>query len=244
MTGTSVTAGSGTSGRGEIRFGRLPATVALQIREPGSAITHFAGLILVMTGAGPLLMRAELFGNTTTVVSMLVFLLTSSALYAASTVYHTVVLEEKKTRIFKKLDHMMISVMIAGTYTPVCLCVLKEGTGAILLASIWTMAVGGIILKAFWVTCPKWISSFLYLAMGWLCIFALPSIWAHFSLNAFLWLLAGGILYSAGAVIYALRGNAFNRKHPYFGTHEIFHVFIMAGTFCHYMVMYRYVVFF
>ena len=240
MTGTSVR----TAGKNEIRFGRLPGTVALQIREPWSAITHFIGLILVMMGSGPLLMRARLLGGTRTVIAMGIFLFTCSALYAASSIYHTVVLDEEKTRIFRKLDHMMIPVMIAGTYTPVCMCVLNDGAGAPLLAAIWCMAIGGIILKALWITCPKWVSSAVYLGMGWLCLFALPSIWSHLPLPAFLWLLAGGILYSVGAVIYALKGKRFNEQHPNFGTHEIFHLFIMAGTFCHYVVMNGYVVYF
>ena len=229
---------------GDIRFGVLPSTISLQIREPGSAITHFIALILMMAGAGPLLMRAFAYGSVRTIVGVNVFLLTSMLLYAASTLYHTVVLDMARTRIFKKADHMMISIMIAGTYTPVCLTVLDGHMGGVLLAAIWAMAIGGIILKAFWVTCPRWISSALYLAMGWLCVFALVPLIELLPRAGFFWLLAGGISYSIGALIYALKLSIFNGKHPYFGSHEIFHLFIMGGTLAHYVFMTRYLVFF
>ena len=225
---------------GKIRFGVQPSTVSLRIREPGSALTHVAALILMLTGAGPLLMRARLAGSGLTVASMLIFVLGCCALYLASTVYHTVVLSEEKTRIFKKLDHMMIPIMIAGTYTPVCLLALRGRAGVGLLIGIWSMALLAILLKALWITCPKWVSSVLYLAMGWLCVLAMPRILAALPRPAFGWLLAGGLLYSAGALIYASKPRAFDAAHPYFGSHEIFHVFIMAGTFCHYMLMFRF----
>lgn len=223
---------------GEIRCGVLPSTVTLRIREPGSALTHLIAFIGVLAGAGPLLMRARLFGSVRTVLTMAVFLASAALLYAASTVYHTVVLDENRTRVFKKIDHMSISVLIAGTYTPVCLLVLEGRTGLILLAAVWTLAAGGILLKALWVTCPKWVSSVLYLAMGWVCVFAMGPLLTLLPSGAFFWLLLGGLFYSAGAVIYALRRKAFDEAHPYFGTHEIFHLFIMGGTLCHYVFMY------
>lgn len=222
------------------RYGVLPATISLQIREPGSALTHFAGLILMSMGAGPLLMRAKHSGSTMTFVGMIVFVVSCCLLYAASTTYHTVVLDEKKTTLFRKFDHMSISIMIAGTYTPICLTALRGRTGYILLGMIWTLAVGGVLLKLFWVTCPKWLSSVVYLMMGWLCVFAFPSLLEKLSAEAFGWLFAGGAFYTVGAVIYALHPKKFDAKHIYFGSHEIFHVFIMLGTFCHYMLMYRF----
>lgn len=234
MNGTVGTRGSS----GRIRYGVTPATITLRIREPGSAITHFVGLILVLMGSGPLLIRAGMFGSGWALAGMWVFLISSAMLYAASTVYHTVVISEEKTRLFKKIDHMMISVMIAGAYTAGCFTVLRGKTGFILLAVIWIMAAGGILLKALWVTCPRWISSLLYLVMGWACIFALPLLAKGLPAGSFALLVAGGLLYSIGSVIYALRLNAFNARHPRFGTHEIFHLFIMAGTVCHYIVMY------
>ena len=231
-----------TKRREPTRFGELPTTISFRIREPGSALTHFAGLILFSIGAGPLLVKAKMSGNTAVLAGMLVFVISTCILYAASTAYHTVVTDERKTTFFRKLDHMSISVMIAGTYTPVCLTVLSERGGIRLLAAIWALAVSGIILKLAWITCPKWLSSSVYLAMGWLCVFALKDLVQVLPGRAFVWLLLGGIFYSAGAVIYALHPKKFNERHPYFGSHEIFHVFIMLGTACHFIVMYCYIV--
>ena len=217
------------------RFGVLPATITLSIREPGAALTHFAALILTLTGAGPLLLRT---GSGLTRASLWVFIICTCLMYGASTLYHTAVLGERGTRILRKIDHSMISVMIAGTYTPICLTVLRDSTGLPLLLAIWALAVGGILMKVLWITCPKWLSSLLYVAMGWLCVFAIVPLTRAMTRPAFAWLLAGGISYTVGAVVYALKLRAFDARHRYFGTHEIFHVFIMAGTLCHYIVMY------
>ena len=225
--------------REKTRFGVLPGTISIAIREPGSAITHFIGLILLWIGAGPLIQRSIEHGGHITAVSMFVFVLSTTLLYAASTLYHSVVLDLKKTLIFRKIDHIMISVLIAGTYTPVCLTALKGKTGYFLLAAIWLLAVGGIILKILFVSCPKWLSSAIYLIMGWLCIFALNPLFKALPLSGFLWLLFGGIAYTLGAIIYAFKLKAFNEKHIYFGSHEIFHIFIMIGTFCHYMLLFN-----
>ena len=224
--------------REKTRFGVLPGTISIKIREPGSALTHFLGLILLWIGAGPLIQRTIEHGSFLTSISMFIFILSTTLLYAASTIYHSVVLDLKKTLIFRKIDHIMISILIAGTYTPVCLTALRGKLGYILLAAIWVLAIGGIILKIFYISCPKWLSSLIYLIMGWLCIFALKPIFKALPLTGFLWLLFGGIAYTLGALIYALKLKTFNEKHIYFGSHEIFHVFIMIGTFCHYMLLF------
>ena len=229
--------------RESTRCGILPATITLSIREPGSALTHFAALIMMAMGAGPLLSRALRYGSVYTTAGMMIFIVSTCLLYSASTVYHTIVAGLRVTTFFRKLDHCSISVMIAGTYTPVCLTVLRGRTGYALLASIWGLAVIGVVMKLFWITCPKWMSSVLYIAMGWLCVFAMKPLLEVLSSAEFLWLLAGGIFYTVGAGIYAMHPKKFDAKHIYFGSHEIFHVFIMMGTFCHYMVMYSYLVF-
>lgn len=222
------------------RFGYTPETIMIKVREPGSAFTHGAGLLLALVGAGPLLTRAQIYGSAATYISMWIFIISMCILYGASTAYHTVVLDEKKTRIMRKIDHMSICVLIAGTYTPICLTALKGSVGYTLLAVIWAIALGGMLVKALWITCPKWFSSILYISMGWLCVAAFPSILHSLPLGAFLWLLIGGIIYTAGGVIYALKLQLFNSAHKYFGSHEIFHLFVMGGTFCHYMMMYSY----
>ena len=226
------------------KYGELPSTISIRIREPGSAFTHGMALLLSLIGMGPLLMRAQLYGSAKTFVSMLVFILSMCLLYGASTTYHSVVAGEKITRILRKMDHVSISILIAGTYTPVCVLALPERTGGRLLIAVWAFALAGVLLKLFWISCPKWISSVLYLGMGWLCLAAFPSLITNLPSGAFWWLLLGGVLYSAGAVIYAMKLAVFNHIHVYFGSHEIFHLFIMAGSFCHFVVMYQYLAFF
>ena len=135
---------------------------------------------------------------------------------------------------------MMISVLIAGSYTPVCLIVLKGKTGIILLSIVWAIAIAGILIKAFWVYCPKWVSSVLYIGMGWTCVLAFTQILNNMSPAAFGWLLAGGIIYTVGGVIYALKLPIFNSRHKNFGSHEIFHLFVMGGSACHFVVMYAF----
>lgn len=214
----------------------------ITIREPGSAITHYIGMLLSLIAAAPLLVKAEISGIPSALTAMGIFILTMILLYAASTVYHTLDVKSGVLKVFRKLDHMMIFVLIAGTYTPICLLVLKGRVGMIMLALVWGIAVVGMVLKAFWVTCPKWFSSIIYIAMGWICLLVFPTLLRDLTTPAFLWLLAGGILYTVGGVIYALRLQAFNCVHKYFGSHEIFHLFVMAGSFCHFVVMYWYLV--
>jgi hemolysin III len=135
---------------------------------------------------------------------------------------------------------MMIPMLIAGTYTPASLLGLGGKAGIYLLIFVWSFAIGGMILKMFWVNCPKWVSSALYIGMGWSCVLAIPSLYHTLPLGGFLWLLIGGILYTIGGVIYALKLDVFNERFPNFGSHEIFHLFIMGGTFCHYVFIYFY----
>ncbi len=230
------------SRREATRFGMLPATISFKIREPGSALTHFAGLILFLIGAGPLLVRAKMTGSAYVFAGILIFVISTCILYAASTTYHTVVTDERRTTFFRKIDHVSISIMIAGTYTPVCLTVLRDSVGIPLLAGIWALAACAVALKLCWVTCPKWLSSLIYIAMGWLCVFTMRPLLTVLSGPAFGYLLSGGLFYTAGALVYASHPREFDAKHIYFGSHEIFHVLIMFGTLCHYILMYQYIV--
>ena len=213
----------------------------ITIREPGSAITHFIGMMLAVFAAMPLLAKAGMTGNSADVTAMMIFALSMVSLYGASTLYHSINVTGRVLKIFKKLDHMMIFVLIAGPYTPVCMIVLGGESGYKLLAAVWGIALAGILIKAFWVTCPKWFSSVIYIAMGWVCVFVFGELLATLPRAAFLWLLAGGLFYTVGGVIYALKCPIFNLKHKWFGSHEIFHVFVMLGSACHFIFMYHYV---
>lgn len=215
--------------------------IKTKIKDPGSAITHFIGLLMALIAAVPLLFKAVQTPGSFSPAAIGIYALSLILLYLASTTYHTFDRSERINRALKKFDHMMICVLIAGTYTPICLLVLGGRLGRVLLAIIWTLALGGIILKAFWVYCPKWVSSVLYIGMGWTCVLAFPKLLQALSLPGFLWLLAGGLVYTAGGVIYALKLPLFNTRHKYFGSHEIFHLFVMAGSICHFILIYRYI---
>ena len=213
----------------------------ITIREPGSALTHFIAMLLALCAAVPLLVRAAVHSGVKSLTAMTVFMISMVLLYAASTIYHSVNCSGRVLRIFRKMDHMMIFILIAGTYTPVCLLTLPKPSGLMLLAAVWGIALVGIFIKGFWITCPKWFSSVLYIAMGWSCLSVLGQLFSLLPLHAFLWLLAGGLIYTAGGIIYALRLPLFDARHPMFGLHEIFHLFVMGGSFCHFIVMYYFV---
>ncbi len=213
----------------------------ITIREPGSAITHFIAMMLAVFAAVPLLVKTGVSSGGREFTAMLIFIGSMILLYGASTMYHSVNLTGKKLRIFRKLDHMMIFVLIAGSYTPVCLIVLGGRLGYTLLAVVWGIALAGMLIKAFWITCPKWFSSVIYIAMGWVCVFVFGQLLNTLPRPAFLWLLAGGIIYTVGGIIYALKLPLFNSRHKGFGSHEVFHLFVMGGSVCHFIFMYLYV---
>lgn len=213
----------------------------ITIREPGSALTHFIGMMMAVFATIPLLIKAGIESGGRVFAAMAIFMGSMILLYAASTTYHTVNLTGKYLKIFRKIDHMMIFVLIAGSYTPVCLIVLGGNLGYRLLALVWGIAIFGIIIKACWITCPKWFSSILYIAMGWVCVFAFGPLFHSLPLTAFLWLLGGGIIYTIGGVIYALKLPVFNSRFKSFGSHELFHLFVMGGSICHFIFMYLYV---
>lgn len=211
------------------------------VKDPGSAITHFIGMLMAIFAAVPLLIKAAHEPGRIYIISIAVYAVSLILLYAASTTYHTFNRSERINTVLKKIDHMMIFILIAGSYTPICLLVLKGKTGIILLSIVWGIAILGIVLKAFWVFCPKWVSSVLYIGMGWTCVLAFTQILNSMSPAAFGWLLAGGIIYTIGGVIYALKLPLFNNRHKNFGSHEIFHIFVMLGSACHFVVMYAFV---
>jgi len=215
--------------------------MTITIREPGSAITHLIAMLLACAASTPLLIKCALSGNFSLFVAMAVFIISMILLYGASTLYHSVSVPDRILKIFRKIDHMMIFVLIAGTYTPVCLIVLGGTQGYTLLAAVWGIALVGMIINICWITCPKWFSSLIYIAMGWVCVFVFGSLLSTLPTAAFLWLLAGGIIYTVGGIIYALKLPLFNSKHANFGSHEIFHLFVMAGSICHFIFMYCYV---
>lgn len=212
-----------------------------KVKDPGSALTHFIAMIMAIIAATPLLLKAARDSGHMNVRAQCIFILSMIGLYAASTIYHTLDISPKINQMLRKIDHMMIFILIAGTYTPVCMIVLGDRTGWSLLTLVWGIAIVGILINALWITCPKWFSSLIYIAMGWVCVLAITKILDSMSRAGFMWLLAGGIIYTVGGIIYALKLPFFNSRHKNFGSHEIFHLFVMGGSFCHYVMMYKFV---
>lgn len=211
-----------------------------QLKEPASAITHFTAMVSALAAAPFLLARASMHGDRRYLISCFLFILSMILLYGASTSYHSIMANGRIMQRLKKLDHMMIYFLIAGSYTPVCLLVLPERQGTVMCLLVWGIAFAGFVLTAFWVDSPKWLNSSIYIAMGWICIFAIRTIFACMSHAAFCWLLAGGIIYTAGGVIYACKLPVFRSLCRGFGNHEIFHLFVMGGSFCHFIMVYAY----
>lgn len=210
-----------------------------KIKDPGSAITHFIGIILAAVTTIPLIVKGAASGDMVRTISFIIFSISMIGLYSASTIYHTFDISDTVNSTLKKLDHGMIFVLIAGSYTPICVLSLGGKIGYGLLSIVWIIAILGILFKMFWVTCPKWLSSVMYIAMGWVCVIAIVPLIKSLSSLAFGWLLAGGIIYTIGGVIYALKISWFEHHWKNFGLHEIFHVFVLAGSLCHVIVMYH-----
>ena len=215
--------------------------ILFNIIDAGSAASHFIGFVLSILTTPLILIHASDNGAVqSTLIGLSIFMLSMILLYGASTAYHTFNISKKANLYIKRMDHMSIFILIAGSNTPLCLTTLKGSAGIWLLSIIWGLAVIGMIFKFIWVTCPKWVSSVIYIIMGWVCILALPQLLAGLSVNGFLWLLAGGLFYTVGGIIYALKFPVFHNRFPNFGCHELFHVFVLAGSFCHFIVMYAY----
>lgn len=202
--------------------------------RPWSAITHGVGAVLAVLGTLLLLLRVH---TGLQAAAFSVYGLSMITLYTSSSLYHCLRTSIPVRRRLRKLDHCSICLLIAGSYTPICLLALNNSCGPALLISVWGFALAGILLSLCWITAPRWLSAGVYLCMGWLVVFALKPLSAALPPEGMVWLVAGGILYSAGGVLYALKWPG--RSNPRFGCHEIFHVFILLGSVCHYMNMYR-----
>jgi len=211
----------------------------LRVREPINVLTHLLGAILSLAGLVFLIFKSVGVGSIAHIVSALVFGLSLILLYSASSIYHWVTSSTKTIRVLRKIDHCMIYILIAGTYTPVCLITLKGKLGIGLFIAIWSLTILGIILKLVWFDAPRWLYTGFYLLLGWLAVFFIYPISQALPGQGVFLLVLGGLLYSAGSVFYALKPK--RMKLWKFGFHEIFHLFILAGSITHYLFVYRYV---
>jgi len=215
--------------------------MVLRVKDPFSGFSHLFGALLSAVGLFYLVRYAVAVGTVWHVVAFSIFGASLILLYTASSLYHLVVTSERGSTILRKIDHMMIYVLIAGTYTPVCLIPLRGGWGWSLLISIWSIAMVGIVMKLLWFDAPRWLSTLFYVIMGWLAIVAFLPLVRSMPPAAVWWLVAGGIMYSIGALIYGTKWPRFKSK--VFGFHELFHIFVLYGSLCHFWMMFRYVLY-
>ncbi len=207
-----------------------------KFKDPISGLTHLAGALLALAGTLVLIVPAFRNGETVKAVSFLIFGLSLILLYSASATYHLLRLDEKGNLILRRIDHMMIYLLIAGTYTPICLVALRGAWGWGLLSVIGGLAVAGVILTLFVINTPRWVTVSIYITMGWMALAAFVPLIKALPVGGVIGIVLGGVFYTVGAVVYA-------RKKPdpfpgVFGFHEIWHLFVMAGSLCHYGVMF------
>ena len=205
--------------------------------RPWSAITHGVGAALALAGTALLLAQSAAMDKWLYFGLFAVYGLSMVCLYTASTLYHCLNGSVAKRLALRKYDHCSIYLLIAGSYTPLCLTVLREAGGIPLMIAVWTLAAAGTVLTIAKLSIPRWLTSAIYLFMGWLAIFAIVPIYRALPAAGFSWLLAGGLLYTVGGVLYAVKWPG--RDNPRFGCHEIFHVFILLGSIAHFVMMYQ-----
>ena len=214
-----------------------------KVRDFVSGLTHCIGAVLSLIGLVVLIVFAAIWGDAYDVVSFTIFGVGLFLLYLFSTLYHWLNISEEGITVLKKFDHIMIYILIAATYTPVCLGPLRGPWGWSIFGIIWGFAILGTILTAIWIKAPRVLTTSIYIAMGWVVIIAIYPLIKVFSESnltySLLWLLTGGILYTIGGIIYGLKKPNFHFKH--FGFHEIFHVFVLLGSAYHYWFILHYV---
>lgn len=210
-----------------------------KVREPINGFTHLIGAFLSLVCLILMITKAAINGHdATSIISVVVFGVSLILLYSASATYHMVMASEKVIYFFRRLDHSMIFLLIAGSYTPFCLIALKGLKGYVLFALVVSIAIIGIILKMFKFKSKRWLSTIIYIAMGWLSIFVISPLYKVLDVAGLSLLLAGGILYTVGAIIYAIKPSILRDKK--FGFHETFHIFILLGSLCHFLCVFNY----
>ena len=207
-----------------------------KVRDLVSGLTHCIAAGLSLIGLVILIVFASIWGNAYHIVSFTIFGSSLFLLYLFSTLYHWIKKKKKGLSVFRKFDHIMIYIFIAASYTPVCLTALRGAWGWSIFGVQWGLALLGTIFTAIWIKAPRWVTTSIYIAMGWTVIIAIYPLIQSFKalnlINALWWLLAGGIFYTIGGLIYGFKWPKINLKH--FGFHEIFHIFVMLGSVCHY----------
>ncbi|GAB3057461.1 PAQR family membrane homeostasis protein TrhA [Virgibacillus ainsalahensis] len=210
----------------------------MYIREPVNAITHLFGAIMAFVGLLMMIIKASAESALAT-VAVIIFGVSMILLYSASATYHMVIAKDNVIAFLRKIDHSMIFVLIAGTYTPLCLISLNSTMGWTLFAVINTLALLGVIFKLVWFHAPRWLSTAIYVVMGWIVVFFSSALAPILGGGGMFYLILGGLFYTIGAIIYWLKPKFLSFKHM--GFHEIFHIFILFGSLFHFFCVYWYV---
>lgn len=208
------------------------------MKEPANTITHLIGAVLSVIGMIFMIAKAVMNHSGFYLAGGIVFGISLIALYSASTIYHWIPGSEQLSAILRRIDHAMIYVLIAGTYTPVCLVTLRGPLGYGLLTAVWVLAFIGIGLKVAFMNAPRWLYTGCYLFLGWLAIFFIWPIYKAMPTGGFVLLLTGGLLYTVGSVIYATKSKKIRLLG--LGFHEIFHLFILGGSLTHFIMVSHY----
>lgn len=209
-----------------------------RIREPINALTHLFGAAFFAVCTFLMYLKVFLIGPTPKMlISVTAFGIGLIALYFTSGWYHSIQGSQERIKFWKKMDHTMIFILIAGTYTPFCLLGLPESLGYLILGIIWGIAIVGSLMMIFWIDMPRWLNTSLYILMGWTCIFCIVPLYYNLARPAFILLAAGGIFYTIGGIIYGLKKPNLTKS---FGFHELFHIFCILGSMCHFLAVYNY----
>ncbi|MGZ9221953.1 MAG: PAQR family membrane homeostasis protein TrhA [Anaerolineales bacterium] len=204
-----------------------------KLREPVNSLTHWGGALLALIGLIALLIMG--WSTPAKIISLMIYGISLVFLFSASAMYHMVRVTDKALEIFRKVDHAAIYFLIAGTYTPFCVNAFTGFWKWGMLSIIWSLALIGILVKIFYIRAPRWLNAGIYLIMGWLCIAAMGQMLAVLPLWVIGWLIAGGVIYTLGAVVYITR--IFNFIPGVFGFHEIWHIFVLLAAAAHFVAV-------
>ena len=211
------------------------------LREPINSLTHWVGAILSLFALIAMLIKGIASNaSTTAIVSVVIFGISMIMLYSVSATYHGVITSDKIIFRLRKLDHSMIFILIAGSYAPFSLIALGGSKGTVFFTTIASIAIAGILLRMLWFNCPRWFQTSLYIGLGWAAIFMIKPISQVLNPISLFLLVLGGVFYTIGGIIYGLKPKKLQLGK--FGFHEIFHIFIILGSLCHFICVFLYLI--
>ena len=211
------------------------------LREPINSLTHWVGAILSLFALIAMLIKGIASNaSTTAIVSVVIFGISLIMLYSVSATYHGVITSDKIIFRLRKLDHSMIFILIAGSYAPFSLIALGGSKGTVFFTTIASIAIAGILFRMLWFDCPRWFQTSLYIGLGWAAIFMIKPLSQVLNPISLFLLVLGGVFYTIGGIIYGLKPKKLQLGK--FGFHEIFHIFIILGSLCHFICVFLYLI--